>query len=397
MALIKCPECGATVSDKSQNCVHCGCPLSSVVATENTNEKRNENETKDNIQSIPVQETSERTPPTEPTLPGPKKKKTGIIVAAILLLSLIGVLLLVGLPKMQMAKLNGLMNEGNWEEALFYIQNTNNNQCKEYLEECAFNLGKTRMEEGEWELAAEAFQLAGSSKAISFYDECMQHTHSDKDYLIELEECLKFRDSAEAEKMQITDIMSREQKRLDQYKSGDFYSSDLKKLADDYYSKLDKLNKYYLDTEGLYDLDDYRDGYYGRMVAIHEMSERFGLLRDYPELLSVYEELYEELPKCFEVEDLFINEFDNNLEEVLQVDEDNQVKLVYKNTSDFTVAVSFTFCDMFTDAETEYTYYDFPRVKPNGTCEIPFPDMDHDESKGTWSWACYPDVYDIVD
>lgn len=27
MALIKCPECGGTISDKSDKCIHCGYPL----------------------------------------------------------------------------------------------------------------------------------------------------------------------------------------------------------------------------------------------------------------------------------------------------------------------------------------------------------------------------------
>ena len=27
MALIKCPECGKEISDKSINCIHCGYPL----------------------------------------------------------------------------------------------------------------------------------------------------------------------------------------------------------------------------------------------------------------------------------------------------------------------------------------------------------------------------------
>lgn len=30
MALIKCPECGKKISDKSTVCVHCGCPLSAI-------------------------------------------------------------------------------------------------------------------------------------------------------------------------------------------------------------------------------------------------------------------------------------------------------------------------------------------------------------------------------
>lgn len=27
MALIQCPECGKEISDKSQQCIHCGCPI----------------------------------------------------------------------------------------------------------------------------------------------------------------------------------------------------------------------------------------------------------------------------------------------------------------------------------------------------------------------------------
>ena len=30
MALIKCPECGKEISDKSKQCIHCGYPLNEV-------------------------------------------------------------------------------------------------------------------------------------------------------------------------------------------------------------------------------------------------------------------------------------------------------------------------------------------------------------------------------
>ena len=36
MALIKCPECGKEVSDKAQNCIHCGFPINET-ATINDN------------------------------------------------------------------------------------------------------------------------------------------------------------------------------------------------------------------------------------------------------------------------------------------------------------------------------------------------------------------------
>ena len=40
MALIKCPECGKEISDKSNACIHCGCPIMSATQ-ENSNEIEN--------------------------------------------------------------------------------------------------------------------------------------------------------------------------------------------------------------------------------------------------------------------------------------------------------------------------------------------------------------------
>ena len=40
MALIKCPECGKEISDKSNACIHCGCPIMSTTQ-ENSNEIEN--------------------------------------------------------------------------------------------------------------------------------------------------------------------------------------------------------------------------------------------------------------------------------------------------------------------------------------------------------------------
>lgn len=34
MALIKCPECGNQISDKSKTCIHCGYPLDNIESTE---------------------------------------------------------------------------------------------------------------------------------------------------------------------------------------------------------------------------------------------------------------------------------------------------------------------------------------------------------------------------
>jgi len=41
MALIKCPECGAEVSDKARACIHCGYPFDNTVSSDNSVQKSN--------------------------------------------------------------------------------------------------------------------------------------------------------------------------------------------------------------------------------------------------------------------------------------------------------------------------------------------------------------------
>ena len=43
MALIKCPECGGNVSDKSDICVHCGYPIKNILNGEQLNNINEEN------------------------------------------------------------------------------------------------------------------------------------------------------------------------------------------------------------------------------------------------------------------------------------------------------------------------------------------------------------------
>jgi hypothetical protein len=31
MALIKCPDCGKEISDKTEKCLHCGCPINPAI------------------------------------------------------------------------------------------------------------------------------------------------------------------------------------------------------------------------------------------------------------------------------------------------------------------------------------------------------------------------------
>lgn len=40
MALIKCPDCGKEISDKSEVCIHCGCPLNETTQSKEKPEEK---------------------------------------------------------------------------------------------------------------------------------------------------------------------------------------------------------------------------------------------------------------------------------------------------------------------------------------------------------------------
>lgn len=52
MALIKCPECGGTVSDKALSCPHCGFPVSTVISDQETVIVANEHTKEENEMDI---------------------------------------------------------------------------------------------------------------------------------------------------------------------------------------------------------------------------------------------------------------------------------------------------------------------------------------------------------
>lgn len=77
MALITCPECHGQVSDKAAVCPHCGYPLPSY-QTDSTKMEP----------CVPITPAEAEPTPYKRTVPPAKKQKTGVIVAAVLLVLL---------------------------------------------------------------------------------------------------------------------------------------------------------------------------------------------------------------------------------------------------------------------------------------------------------------------
>lgn len=60
MALIKCPECKKEVSDKSQNCIHCGCPIEKELICNECDKKINKDDKVCKNCGCPIEEKKEK-------------------------------------------------------------------------------------------------------------------------------------------------------------------------------------------------------------------------------------------------------------------------------------------------------------------------------------------------
>lgn len=115
MAIIKCPECGKEISDKSIACVHCGVPLDLHVDAENNTET-----------------------------PNPKKKTKKIIFLLISLILIIGTLVIaqkIILPANKYSDAEKLFNEEKYEDALDIFREISTfRDSSLYIRKCSFAL-----------------------------------------------------------------------------------------------------------------------------------------------------------------------------------------------------------------------------------------------------------------
>ena len=81
MAIIPCPECGKQISDKSYNCIHCGCPIASA----------NDPDAKKTVSAVPAAEnnSTEFKKIAQKALPFIKKNKIILSVVSVVLVVVI--------------------------------------------------------------------------------------------------------------------------------------------------------------------------------------------------------------------------------------------------------------------------------------------------------------------
>lgn len=104
MALIKCPECGKEISDKSSACVNCGYPLgelqvlsnpffereAEIIQTDSTNAVRTELQT--TVHAENVLEIKDNKQPLDSTVVSLSKKKTWIVILFLAVLAIIAII-----------------------------------------------------------------------------------------------------------------------------------------------------------------------------------------------------------------------------------------------------------------------------------------------------------------
>lgn len=248
----------------------------------------------------------------------------------------------------------------------------------------------------KWEEAVDSFSLSNEADTSELLDECYKHIKSDYSFQEVFEECIAFRCSDEAEDMTGADISQAELEKLKPFVTADFYSADLKNIAQKYYKALELQHNYYVDEDGNYDVEDWRDAYLTRMSIIYQLIKDYDFFADNIAVRDEYTEYGEEAPLCIKAERDLDWQRDNDFDNYFDIDDDGQVYFTFRNDQDYNISVHVDMYYDYEDGEEEGYYWDFPRVKANSTFTLTIPERNPDK-EGTWSWSMFFDVLDVVD
>lgn len=149
-----CHKCGKEIPDDSEFCQYCGTAFS----IKKEPEVRQEPEKNQMVVEKPAK----------------KLPKSAIIIgiaALLMVAALIGYI--VGVPASRLKKAQSLIDDGEWESAISYIEAIDDEKCKSLLPLCYYNLGKEYLDSGDYSRATEALKKTDYSDASKLYEDSL--------------------------------------------------------------------------------------------------------------------------------------------------------------------------------------------------------------------------------
>ena len=273
MALITCPECGKSVSDKAANCPNCGCPIAVAPGTDP--------HSREDLTATTTKK---------------KKSTTKTIVIIVSVIILLGGLLTVGYflflsPSAKNARAYkaaaSAYEAGEYQEALSILSNIDTYEDSETLIiECKYHLGIEAMEAHKWAEAESYFS------EIDYKDSKIMLT--DCQFMQDLESSVLRRMEINAkEKSELTTIVNTELAYLEKYENASFYSKRLYSQALRYISGL-KMQKTALEQIYQWKYQEYwYTGLLERYSALNVLYEEYDFLADNRDFIGQYINQYD--------------------------------------------------------------------------------------------------------
>ena len=324
MALITCPECGKSVSDKAANCPNCGCPIAVAPGADpHSREDLNAATTKKN------------------------KKTTKTIVIIVSVIILLGGLLTAGYflflsPNAKNARAykaaTSAYEAGEYQEALSILSNLNTEESIELAKKCNYNLGVECIEQCDWnaalsylsnlhyedsdslvetckyQLGIEAMEAHNWADAEQYFAE-IDYEHSqemltDCQFMQDLEaSVLRRMEINSKESSDLSTITNTELAYLEKYSTASFYDPRLKQLKREYISGL-KLQKRALTQVYPWDYQkDWNTGLVRRIEVLNTLYREYDFLANNNDFVGEYINQYDYWKKWLDafnaLEDMF--------------------------------------------------------------------------------------------
>ena len=174
----------------------------------------------------------------------------GVLAAAVIALVILLVGAKGGIGHKEYKSGIAAMESGDWNTAIEYFQQCEEEDAPAKIDECKLEIARGLIENEEWDDAQTLLEeISENPDAEGLLDECRKHTLADEKFLADLEgTIIKHVEMLKGKKAR-TDILAAELDALSGYYSEEFYSINLKTLAEEYLDLLSQEREDWLAAE----------------------------------------------------------------------------------------------------------------------------------------------------
>lgn len=390
MALIKCPECGKEISDKTISCPSCGCP----VVDSNDQKEGQQKQNRKILLIIPViasiiiigavvyyfgVQITDRAEESKVIYQETIESRESEKESNNLLDEEGNENIAEGIDSKYDTAVN-LMQDKKYKEASeIFNEISNYKDSREKLTECQYALGNEYMENEQWDSAMECFNSIDYKDSVDLKKQCERekgmNENADYKFLADLEKSILNRMEASNQEADYEELVDNELEYLEKYEDADFYDEDLKRMAQDY------INGVYEQKNSLYEYYNYKfdikwlKGLIAREDALYELYNTYNFMSGNNDFISAYIVGYGENEKLLAAMEEIETDIDKQMKSEnfqANLDADTQIfSFTLNNNTEHTYDTTFELSFLDTDnTEIEFTEVEIQNIKPHSSFDV---------------------------